>query len=278
MSDNQSSKTTDVYYVHTDHLGTPTALSDTAGTVQWQVHYTPFGQTIVDIDKIKQAIRFPRQYYDEESGLHYNYFRDYDPELGRYIQSDPIGLAGGINTYGYVGGNPISYVDPYGLNRGRTRAQQGNFFQPIINGQVQGLINQIRQFDSNFSYRTARPSRGPNSAYGRNDVAYLQNLLRNSRESSQCSINGNYNPTGQSGSPLNIVSEYGPFSISGTPFSTHALSRMQGRGIPPSAVLNAIQNGTSRPGNRPNTTVHNYGNVTVITNSTTGNVISVIPY
>jgi RHS repeat-associated protein len=59
--------------------------------------------------------RFPGQYYDAETGLHQNYFRDYEASLGRYVQRDPIGLRGGINVFGYVGGRPIVGVDPLGL-------------------------------------------------------------------------------------------------------------------------------------------------------------------
>lgn len=105
----------ETFYFHNDHLGTPQVLTDSAGTTVWQGSYSPFGEATETTDTVEQNIRFPGQYFEEETGLHYNYFRDYDPATGRYIESDPIGLGGGINTFGYVGGRPISRVDPRGL-------------------------------------------------------------------------------------------------------------------------------------------------------------------
>lgn len=110
-----------LYYVYNNELGTPKQMTDEDGQQVWSFNQTPFGvgtpNTDVDGDSIdvNLNVRFPGQYWDNESGLHYNYFRYYDPVIGRYLQSDPIGLEGGINTYAYVGGNPLSYVDPLGL-------------------------------------------------------------------------------------------------------------------------------------------------------------------
>ena len=112
------------YYLHPDHLGTVRAITDTSQTVVWRWDSAPFGATLPDEDpdgdgqSLTFNLRFPGQFFDTETGLHYNYFRDYDPSIGRYVQSDPIGLGGGINTYAYVEGNPINKKDPEGLDDG----------------------------------------------------------------------------------------------------------------------------------------------------------------
>jgi RHS repeat-associated protein len=140
-----------VFYVHPDHLGTPrvitasTALVATTGTgitsaqivnkAVWRWDSDPFGSNATansapneNPNTLSQVVgtatlpclfgfdlAFPGQKRDRESGKHYNYFRDYDPQVGRYIKSDPIGLKGGLSTYGYVGADPANSVDPSGL-------------------------------------------------------------------------------------------------------------------------------------------------------------------
>jgi RHS repeat-associated protein len=114
------------YYVHTDHLGTPRSITD-GNTVIWRWESDPFGTTAAqedpdgDLTDFTYNLRFPGQYYDGETGLHYNYFRDYDPSTGRYIQSDPIGLFAELNPYSYVGQSPLDYDDRYGLQRAPPR-------------------------------------------------------------------------------------------------------------------------------------------------------------
>jgi len=105
----------EVYFVHNDHLGTPRVITDKNQQVVWKGHMTPFGEMKVEIEEITNHRRFPGQWYDIESRLYYNYFRNYDPGLGRYVQSDPIGLRGGLNTYVYALQNPVRHSDPLGL-------------------------------------------------------------------------------------------------------------------------------------------------------------------
>ena len=111
-----------VYFIHADHLDTPRVVLDKNNAVRWRWLAEPFGITAPETNPqglglFTQNLRFPGQYADAESGLSYNFFRDYDSTTGRYTQSDPIGLQGGINTYAYVENNPLSYADPDGLQR-----------------------------------------------------------------------------------------------------------------------------------------------------------------
>ncbi len=94
------------------------------------------------LENLVVNLRFPGQYFDKESALSYNYFRDYDGTTGRYVQSDPIGLAGDINTYAYVGGNPLSYVDPNGL---QASGGGGGGSGPCLDFDFDKFANQIEQ-------------------------------------------------------------------------------------------------------------------------------------
>jgi RHS repeat-associated protein len=105
-----------VSFIHVDHLGTPVKITDADQQVVWSATSEPFGDTTVAVAIIENNLRFPGQYFDAESGNHYNYFRDYEPTTGRYLQSDPIGLAGGLNTYGYALNNPLRNTDRRGLS------------------------------------------------------------------------------------------------------------------------------------------------------------------
>jgi RHS repeat-associated protein len=140
------------YAVHSDHLNTPRKLSNDSGQPVWQWSYSAFGEdkpTIAknrfanldttpnpgttSVSEVKFNLRYPGQYADEESGLFYNYFRSYDSRTGRYSQADPIGLDGGWNRFGYVGANPLVYVDPFGLDPWWKGGRSAPTFDPRYN-------------------------------------------------------------------------------------------------------------------------------------------------
>jgi len=108
-------------FVHPDHLNTPRLVADATGTTVWRWDQAePFGVNVPDenpsgLGAFDLPLRLPGQYYDKETGLHHNFYRDYDPSIGIYIQSDLVGLAAGVNTYAYVSADPLRYVDFFAL-------------------------------------------------------------------------------------------------------------------------------------------------------------------
>ncbi|MGZ3236890.1 MAG: RHS repeat-associated core domain-containing protein, partial [Burkholderiaceae bacterium] len=133
---------TGTYYVLADHLNTPRQINNASGQAVWSrdIFVTDGGlpyENPKGLGTFTNNLRFPGQYFDKETNLHYNYYRDYDPSTGRYIESDPIGLAGGLNTYTYANGNPISLKDNLGLaasivtSSSNTKAEECNKKYPM---------------------------------------------------------------------------------------------------------------------------------------------------
>ncbi|GAB2878963.1 RHS repeat domain-containing protein [Microbulbifer echini] len=119
-----------VYHYHLDHLGTPDTLTNQEGEVVWSVAYKSYGNIALAYEnQVEQPIRFQGQYFDEETGLHYNRFRYYDPQVGEFTQQDPIGLLGGSNNYMYTP-NPLGWTDPLGLKCEEQKAQIHVAYRP----------------------------------------------------------------------------------------------------------------------------------------------------
>ena len=108
---------TEILFIHTDHLDTPVIMTDSSSTptVVWRLDNRPFGDGASVTGTTELNLRFPGQYYDEESGLHQNWHRDYYPLSGRYLQADPLSFTTLPDVYTYVKNNPLVFADPSGL-------------------------------------------------------------------------------------------------------------------------------------------------------------------
>jgi len=143
------------YYFHNDHLGTPQKLTDESGKVVWGGSYEAFGKATVDpVSTITNNLRYPGQYFDEETGLHYNWNRYYEPETGRYVSEDPIGFgAGDKNLYRYVRNRPLNGIDPLGLyDTDDFLYDASNFLIGIGDTVSLGLTKKIRQLMDTDQY------------------------------------------------------------------------------------------------------------------------------
>ncbi|WP_274852041.1 RHS repeat-associated core domain-containing protein, partial [Serratia marcescens] len=166
-------RSADIYWYHTDLNSAPLEVTDAAGNLCWSGQYDTFGklqgQTVAGAAKrqgaqYQQPLRYAGQYQDDESGLHYNLFRYYEPEVGRFTTQDPIGLEGGLNLYQYAP-NPLMWVDPYGLSCSPS-TKLNRKFRALEKAQKTAVNTRhlpdgrIRYYDKEALARTQGPTRG----------------------------------------------------------------------------------------------------------------------
>jgi RHS repeat-associated protein len=246
---------TALFFIHPDHLNTPRLVADSTGTTVWKWdQQEPFGADTPNGDPgntgttFDLPLRLPGQFFDKETNQHYNYLRDcYDPAIGRYCQSDPIGLDGGLNTYAYVEANPLFNSDSFGLARGGRLATQPYANQTYARASAEYLIREIQTYQPNFV--PFQSVSAPNQAgYSPAMIRALQQSLLNFRQSNTCAPQYAITPSGiafpvpQGSGRIPVVNRIG--AISGDAFAGGAGG---GPGLAPSVTQLRLMNPT--PGN-----------------------------
>ncbi|WKJ90897.1 RHS repeat-associated core domain-containing protein [Methylomonas montana] len=159
------------YHYHLDHLGTPRELTDTDGRIVWSARYRAYGNlALADVEAIDNPLRFQGQYYDAETGLHYNLNRYYDPNAGRFIHQDPIGLRGGSNVYRYAQ-NPVNWIDPLGLTGKDCMSALPDPYTGVRDASAylkdQGVPRSVsKQIIESFDVRTLQVRQAGNTEFG----------------------------------------------------------------------------------------------------------------
>jgi RHS repeat-associated protein len=171
------------YFYHLDQVGTPLEMTDHDGAIAWSVDYRAYGNVARErVQEITSPLRFQGQYYDAETGLHYNRHRYYSPETGRYITVDPIGLAGGLNNYQYAK-NPTGWVDPLGLAQcpgdcpGLTDGIHNRGYKPIL-GERTLTREQYQSLMSNYRNKGLELQSELDSIISQQDYVYRATNMR----------------------------------------------------------------------------------------------------
>ena len=190
-TEKQGKEFDDVWFYHCDHLGTPQEMTDHTGAIIWKAEYKAWGECKTERAKsnffenseiISNNIRFQGQYFDQETGLHYNRYRYYSPYVGRFVSKDPIGLLGGHNVYAYAP-NPVEWVDPLGLNPKKTPAQLTADRARSELGKTSGAAANLQVGNINIT--------GISGRVGKDVHPQLQKALDNVPEDEQAPWHGN---------------------------------------------------------------------------------------
>ena len=252
-----ASGATEVFYVHTDQVGRPWVITDANDQPRWRWDTSAFGEFAANdnpagLGAFAFNVRFPGQYYDAETRLFYNYFRDYDPQLGRYVQSDPIGLEGGINTYAYVGANPVSSNDPSGLIELPTLPR--------------GVVDAAAGFGDSLTFGF---------------TAFLRNQLDIGRSLDMCSAAYTAGEVASFGA----IGGFGAITRAGaktvrqviTGYTRHGLNQAisrDGRGVAASSILDAVRNPVSQVAGRNGATIYRGADGTTVILNAEGKIVT----